>query len=84
MEMVAPGTVTLTINGKPVIAPAGTTVAAAIMVSGASCRVSVNGEPRWPLCGMGVCMECCVTLDRVPHVRSCQVIVREGMEIATE
>ena len=81
--MEAPGTVTLTIDGKPVIVPPGTTAAAAIMVFGASCRVSVTGEPRWPLCGMGVCMECCVSVDRVPHVRSCQVIVKTGMEIVT-
>jgi predicted molibdopterin-dependent oxidoreductase YjgC len=81
--MEAPATVTLTIDGKPVTVPTGTTAAAAIMISGASCRISVSGEPRWPLCGMGVCMECCVSVDRMHHVRSCQVIVKAGMEIVT-
>jgi hypothetical protein len=32
---------------------------------------------------MGICMECCATVDGVNHVRSCQVIVRAGMEIVT-
>jgi NADPH-dependent 2,4-dienoyl-CoA reductase/sulfur reductase-like enzyme len=32
-------------------------------------RVSVTGEPRGPLCGMGICFECAVT----PGRRSCQM-----------
>jgi D-hydroxyproline dehydrogenase subunit gamma len=76
-------TVAITVNGKSVAAPAGASAAAAIMVSGDACRMSVSGEDRGPLCGMGICMECCATIDGVPHVRSCQVIVRAGMEIVT-
>ena len=76
-------TVAITVNSETVIVPEGTTAAVAIMVSGAACRVSVSGEPRGPLCGMGVCMECCAIVDGVPHVRTCQVIATSGMEIIT-
>ncbi len=41
-------------------------------------RRSATGEPRGPLCGMGTCFECRVTIDGVPHRRSCAEIVRDG------
>ena len=73
------------LNGRTVRVPAGTMVAAAIMASGVSSfRRSVTGEPRGPLCGMGICFECRVTIDGVPHCRSCQTPCAEGMEITTD
>ena len=62
----------------------GTTAAAALFIAGEASRRSVSGEERAPVCGMGVCMECRVTIDGKPHVRSCQVLCREGMEISTD
>jgi sarcosine oxidase subunit alpha len=44
-------------------------------------RRSVSGELRGPLCGMGICFECRVLVDGQLHVRSCQMLCREGMEI---
>jgi D-hydroxyproline dehydrogenase subunit gamma len=79
----AVATVAITVNGKSVTVPAGASAAVAIILSGDACRVSVSGEARGPLCGMGICMECCATVDGVPHVRSCQVVARAGMEIVT-
>jgi D-hydroxyproline dehydrogenase subunit gamma len=32
---------------------------------------------------MGICFECRVTIDGCAHARSCQITVREGMEIRT-
>jgi sarcosine oxidase subunit alpha len=79
-----PETVTLSINGKSVAVAAGTTVAVAILSAGESAfRHSVAGEPRGPLCGMGVCFECRVTVDGAPHCRSCQTVCRDGMEVIT-
>jgi sarcosine oxidase subunit alpha len=75
----------LSINDKSIESPAGTTVAAAILATGETAfRMSVTGEPRGPLCGMGICFECRVTIDGVPHQRSCTAIVRDGMEIVTD
>jgi predicted molibdopterin-dependent oxidoreductase YjgC len=73
------------VNGKPVSVPEGSTASAAIALAGASCfRKSVSGAPRSPLCGMGICFECRVTIDSRSHRRSCQTVCRSGMEIQTD
>ena len=60
-------------------------VSAAVALSGASLfRRSVTGEPRGPLCGMGICFECRVTIDGRPHCRSCQIPCASGMEVRTD
>ena len=75
----------VSVNGTPLTVQAGTTVAAAVLRSGgAPFRRSVTGEMRGPVCGMGICFECRVTVDGVPHVKSCQMLCRAGMEIATD
>ena len=75
----------VTVNGKRVQVPEGAMVSAAVAIAGAGVfRRSVTGEPRAPLCGMGICFECRVTVDGRAHVRSCQVPCREGMEIMTD
>ena len=80
-----PRDVTLTINGARVSVPEGSMVSTAVAVAGiAGFRVSVTGEPRAPLCGMGICFECRVMLDGRAHVRSCQVLCRDGMEVRTD
>ncbi|HEU4711678.1 MAG TPA: (2Fe-2S)-binding protein [Pyrinomonadaceae bacterium] len=80
-----PETVRLSVNGETVTMPAGSTVAAAILKTGESAfRVSVSGEARGPLCGMGICFECRVTIDGEPHCRSCQTICRNGMDVRTD
>lgn len=77
--------VSLSINGRKVTVPAGTLVAAALAQAGVTrFRRSVAGEPRGPLCGMGVCFECGVTIDGQPHRRSCLTLCAEGMEVRTD
>src|SRR4051812_18481848 len=73
-----------TVNGRPLDAEPRTTVAAALLNAGiVNFRRSVRGEPRAPLCAMGICHECRVTIDGVAHQRSCLVAVRNGMRIDT-
>jgi len=80
-----PETITLNINGRPATVPHGVTVAAAILTAGVTTfRRSVSGQPRGPLCGMGICFECRATIDGVPHRRTCQLPARAGMEIQTQ
>jgi D-hydroxyproline dehydrogenase subunit gamma len=77
--------VTIHINGEPTSVRRGTTVASAIAVAGqAVFRTSVAGVPRGPLCGMGICGECRVTIDGVHHQRSCVTLCRDGMEVVTD
>ena len=73
------------VNGQTLRVREGTVVAAAIAQAGeARFRRSVGGEPRGPLCGMGICMECRVTINGNPHCRSCQTLCESGMEIKTD
>ena len=75
----------LKINGRPVRVPAGSSVAAAVALAGvAGFRKSVSGEPRGPLCGMGICFECRVTIDGAAHRKSCETTCRPGMEVETD
>jgi D-hydroxyproline dehydrogenase subunit gamma len=76
--------ITLTVNGAPVVVPQGATVAVAMAIAGAPCRTSVSGEPRGPLCGMGICFECRVTINGIAHCRSCQTACAPEMKISTD
>jgi sarcosine oxidase subunit alpha len=78
-------TVQLKINGTPLRVPSGTVLAAAIAQSGITTfRRSVTHQPRGPLCGMGICMECRVTINGIPQCRSCQTVCEEGMDVLTD
>ena len=78
-------TVSLFVNGVAVTMRAGSMVSAAIIAAGVSVfRRSVTGEPRGPLCGMGICFECRVTIDGEAHSRSCQTVCRDGMDVRTD
>ena len=77
--------VTLKVNDVAVSLPAGTMVAAAVLKAGViTFRRSVSGEARGPLCGMGICFECRVTVNGVAHVRSCQTLCENGMDVRTD
>ncbi len=79
-----PERVRIHVDGWPLEAGEGTSVLAALWNAGVvSLRRSVTGQPRGPLCGMGTCFECRVTIDGVPHQRACSVGVREGMQVRT-
>lgn len=78
-------TVTVRINGVSINMPAGSMVSAAILKTGVTAfRRSATGELRGPLCGMGICFECRVTIDGDEHCRSCQTVCRDGMDVRTD
>jgi sarcosine oxidase subunit alpha len=72
------------INGEEYPVSGNKTVAAVLIEArvGAFSR-SVGGDPRYPLCGMGICFECRVTVDGIPHRRSCLIEATDGMEVET-
>jgi D-hydroxyproline dehydrogenase subunit gamma len=73
------------INDAPVVVQSGTTVAAAVIQAGYSTfRHSTTGQVRGPLCGIGICFECRLSIDGISHRRSCQLLCRDGMEIITD
>jgi sarcosine oxidase subunit alpha len=77
--------VRILVDGRPLDVEAGISVVAALWNAGvrAARASAVAGEPRGPLCGMGVCFECRVTIDGAPQRRACLETVREGMEVGT-
>nr|WP_315258900.1 (2Fe-2S)-binding protein [uncultured Duganella sp.] len=79
-----PDQITISINADDLSVAPGITVAAAIAMAGnIITRRSVGGAARAPLCGMGVCQECRVTIDGMPHQLSCQTLCADGMHIVT-
>jgi D-hydroxyproline dehydrogenase subunit gamma len=72
------------VNGVPVRVAQGSSVAVALLVAGVPARRSVNGSPRSPLCGMGVCMECRAEVDSVMHSRTCQIVCQPNMRVRTQ
>lgn len=78
--------VTLTLDGLPVRATPGESVAA-VLLRHAPYRArtsTLSGEPRAPYCLMGVCFDCLVEIDGDASVQSCLVTVREGMTVARQ
>ncbi len=75
--------VQITVEGRPVPAREGDTLAAALLNAGAVPfrHTPVSGQARAPMCLMGVCFDCLVDVDGVPNVQSCMVEVREGMRV---
>jgi D-hydroxyproline dehydrogenase subunit gamma len=82
----AAATVTLSIDGQPIAARAGDSVAAALLAAGiVACRTNPVGEaPRAPYCMMGVCFDCLVTIDGQGSRQACLVRVRDGMRVETQ
>ncbi len=78
--------VSLSVDGIPIDARAGDSVAAALLAAGiVSCRTTpVSGAPRAPYCMMGVCFDCLVTIDGVGNRQACLVRVRHGMRVETQ
>ena len=62
--------------------PAGSSVAAALAQQPPGhTRLSVSGQWRAPLCGMGVCHECRVLIHGRERL-ACQTVCEDGMVIA--
>ena len=76
--------ITVWIDERPQRVSEGCTVAAALAAAERPApHVSPSGKVRGPLCGMGICFECRVTLDGQPHRLACQELCRDGQRITT-
>jgi sarcosine oxidase subunit alpha len=70
------------VDGQRLEVEAGISLAAALWNAGHwRLRTSVDGSARGPLCAMGICFECRVTIDGRPHRRACLESVVAGMEV---
>lgn len=75
--------VTVFLDGEPIAAWRGQTIAAAIVASGRRVlrRTRRAGKPRGLFCAMGVCFDCVMTVNGQPGVRACMTPVEDGMRI---
>lgn len=78
--------VTIFIDGRPVAAETGESVAAVLLRQPEtwSRRTPVSDSPRAPYCLMGVCFECLVEIDGLGSVQGCLTPVASGMRIARQ
>ena len=77
--------VAIMVDGEPVTAHLGETVAGVLFAEGsAQTRTTVGGAPRGVFCGMGACFDCLVVVDGVPNTRACMTWVRDGMTVSRQ
>jgi predicted molibdopterin-dependent oxidoreductase YjgC len=77
--------VELEVDGQPLTAAAGRSIAAALIEhDGLWLRRSPGGAPRGVYCGIGVCFECRVHVDGRGAVRACVTPVEDGMRIVRD
>ncbi|MBN2033534.1 MAG: (2Fe-2S)-binding protein [Deltaproteobacteria bacterium] len=74
------------VNGQGLVAYHGETVLAALIAAGRRVlrKSRIDGENRGPLCGMGVCYECLVSVNGSPNRRACMTDVEDHMEIGID
>gem|GEM_PF-6838022 len=70
-------------GGKTLECRADTTVAVALWENGVRClsHSPKYGRPRGVTCARGHCTACLMRVDNIPNVRTCELSVREGMDI---
>lgn len=75
--------ITIYIDGAPVAAESGESVAAVLLRQGQtwSRTTPVTQSRRAPYCLMGVCFECLAKVDGVASVQTCLTMVAPGMRI---
>jgi predicted molibdopterin-dependent oxidoreductase YjgC len=78
-----PEQIEIYLDGKPVMVPAGISVAAAMLLLEAlpTRHTAVSGSPRAPFCMMGICFDCLLEIDARLNQRACQFQVEAGMHV---
>ncbi len=75
--------VQIKLDGEVLRVPAGISLAAALAMHPPGCtRISVSGEARAPLCGMGICQECRLIVDGRRRL-ACQTLCQDNMTVHT-
>jgi sarcosine oxidase subunit alpha len=77
--------VPLEVDGQPLLAYEGETIAIALLAAGRRVlHTTRRHSPRGVYCNMGACNSCLVTVDGVPNVRACVTLVAENLKIETQ
>lgn len=85
---IAPAETTLTVylDGTPLPARAGETIAACLLRAGvARFRTTpVGGAPRLPFCMIGHCFDCLIEIEGVGSRQACLTPVSDGLKLCTQ
>ncbi len=78
--------VEVTVNGEKLMANQGKPIAAALFEAGIDVfRITEKMKsPRSLFCGIGQCNDCVMQVNGVPNVRTCVIVIEEGMIINTQ
>ena len=74
------------VDGRPVMARAGESLATALWANGfyELRRDDLTDNARSLYCGIGHCHECRMTVDGCDNIRSCLTPVRDGMKVSVK
>jgi D-hydroxyproline dehydrogenase subunit gamma len=83
---IEPTDCTIAWDGRDLPARAGESLAAALLAAGITAfrETPVSGAPRGPLCLMGACFDCLVTVEGEENVQACLVSVRPGLRASPQ
>jgi len=74
--------IVFSVNGRSTTAYMGETIHAALIAAGyRQLHHSKTHQSRGVFCGMGVCYECLVTVNKESTQRACVTLVEAGMEV---
>ena len=69
------------VDGQPVPAYEGETIATALLAAGRLVSRTINDQPLGVYCNIGICHSCVMTVDGVPGVRICRTPVSDGLRV---
>lgn len=79
-------TITVHLDGKPIPARLGESIAACLLRAGVRAfrATPVSGSPRGPFCMIGHCFDCLIEVEGSGSRQACLVQVAEGMRLRTQ
>ncbi|EHK74794.1 sarcosine oxidase subunit alpha [Sinorhizobium meliloti CCNWSX0020] len=76
-------TITIFLDGEPIAARSGESIAACLLRAGVSRFRTTpgSGSPRLPYCMIGHCFDCLVEIEGIGSRQACLSLVGEGMKV---
>jgi sarcosine oxidase subunit alpha len=72
------------LDGNPIKAYAGETIAAALMNAGCFVSRTMDQQPLGVYCNIGLCYSCVMTVNGTPNVRICKTPVSAGCQVESQ
>jgi predicted molibdopterin-dependent oxidoreductase YjgC len=75
---------TIHVDGRPVRAYQGQTIAAALLSEGIFTSRTINQQHLGVYCNMGICHSCAMTVNGIANVRICRTLVSDGCQVESQ